>query len=99
MPIPGAMTMLNLMTVPPARRPELLLSRLRDDGRYLISDPRSGACHQLGEQEHFLLMRLDGRETARAIRDAFEERFGEQLSAADLHGFLELAQERGLLHP
>src|SRR3954447_5284203 len=87
----------DLVTIPPARRPELLLRPLGDQGQYVVKDPRTGAFYSLGEQEHFLLSRLDGTQAADAICTAFEARFGEPLSAEDLEEFLQLAYAKGFL--
>ncbi len=84
-------------TVPPARRPELVVSPAAADGRRVVKDPRSGRYYHLGEQETFLLLRLDGAQPARAIRDAFEQEFGEPLSEDDLDEFLQVAREQGLI--
>lgn len=87
----------ELAAVPPARRPELLLSPLGDQGQYVVKDIRASAYYRLGEQEAFLLSRLDGQQTTAAICAAFEARFGEPLSSEDLHGFLEMAKTQGFL--
>ena len=42
-------------------------------------------------------MRLDGAQSAEAIRDAFEAEFGEPLSQDDLGEFLEMVGEQGLI--
>jgi hypothetical protein len=51
----------------------------------------------LGEQEHFLLVQLDGEKDLAAICRAFSERFNESLSDEDLDGFIEMARAKGLL--
>src|SRR5262245_33745664 len=83
----------------PARRPDLVIRPLGDQGRYVVKDPRTGAFFTFGEQEHFLLTQLDGERGSETIRWAFEERFGESLSGEDLDGFLKLAERKGLLLP
>src|SRR5262245_7903280 len=89
----------DLATVPAARRPELVLSRLGDNGHHVVKDPRTGEYFYLGEQEHFLLSQFDGEQSPEATRAAFEARFGEPLSEEDLNGFWELAEARGFLEP
>jgi putative peptide zinc metalloprotease protein len=89
----------DLATIPPARRPELLLPPLGDQGRYVVKDPRTGAFYTLGEQEYFLLCQLDGQRDAEAICQAFEARFGEPLSEEELQEFIELARSKGLHLP
>jgi putative peptide zinc metalloprotease protein len=83
----------------PARRPELLVRPLGEDGRFVVKDPLTGEFFQIGEAERFLLERLDGRHDADAVRAAFEEKFGEPLSEDDLQGFLDTAEEQGFLQP
>jgi multidrug efflux pump subunit AcrA (membrane-fusion protein) len=82
---------------PPARRSELVIQPLGDHGPYVVKDPGTGAYYHLGEEEHFLLMLLDGGREAEAIRAAFAERFGQSLSDEDLQEFLTLAKERRFL--
>src|SRR5262245_48769247 len=80
----------------PFRRPDLLI-RPTDGHRWVVKDPRSGAYFQLGEQEYFLLSQLDGERTPREVCRAFQERFGESLSEAELDGFVDLATEQGFV--
>lgn len=80
----------------PCRRPELLVGPLGDH-RFAVSDPRSGQYFQMGEEEAFLLSRLDGRHTPQKIREAFAHRFGSPLRAEDLQDFLQLAEAQGFL--
>ncbi|MCH8149519.1 MAG: PqqD family peptide modification chaperone [Planctomycetes bacterium] len=89
--------MSQLTTIPPARRPELSLTPLGERGQYVVKDPQTREYYTLGEQECFLLERLDGEQAREAICAAFEERFGEPLSDEELDEFLELARARGLL--
>jgi multidrug efflux pump subunit AcrA (membrane-fusion protein) len=81
----------------PAHRPELLIRPLGDGGQYVVKDPLTGTYYHLGEAEHFLLTQLDGQQTAEAVRAAFEQRFGEPLSAEDFDDFLELARVQRFL--
>lgn len=87
----------QLETLLPARRPELACGRPEDSGRYLIRNRATGESFQLGEEEHFLLSALDGRQTGEDICAAFVERFDESLTAEDLDEFIELSKQRGLL--
>src|SRR4029453_5382487 len=96
-PPAGVNPMPGLATPRPARRPELLIRPLGDDGGYVVKDPCSGVFFQLGEAEHFLLTRLDGELTAQAVRAAYAERFGEALAEDELDRFVELARSQGLL--
>jgi multidrug resistance efflux pump len=81
----------------PARRSDLIIRALGETGRYVAKEPRSGAYYQLGQEEHFLLEQLDGRNNADAICARFAERFGQPLSAAELNEFVEMARGRGFL--
>jgi putative peptide zinc metalloprotease protein len=87
----------TLPAVLPARRPELRVAPLGDGGQHVVKDPGTGDFFHLGEQEHFLLMQLDGRQTADDVRAAFESRFGEPLSDEDLDDFVQLARTQRLL--
>src|SRR5688572_26307656 len=89
--------MSDLAMIPPARRPELMLRPIGNRGEFVVKDPRSGQYFNLGPQESFLLERLDGEQTARAICDAFERHFSEPLSEQDLQEFLEVARSMGFL--
>jgi putative peptide zinc metalloprotease protein len=89
--------MTTFATIPPARRPELVMGPVAADGQRVVKNPRSGRYYHLGEQETFLLVRLDGAQSAEVIRAAFEAEFGEPLSEADLGDFLEMAGEQGLI--
>ena len=86
-------------TMPPARRPELLVRPLGDGGDHVVKDPRTGEYFNLGPQESFLLLRLDGRHTATQICGAFEAHFGEPLTGEDLEEFVSLARAQGFLRP
>jgi putative peptide zinc metalloprotease protein len=87
----------HLASLPPCRRPELVIRPLGDQGPYVVKDPGTGAYYHLGAEEHFLLTQCDGRRDAESVRAAFAERFGQPLSAEELHEFLEMAEARGLL--
>src|SRR5262245_18915655 len=89
----------ELATLSPARRTELLIKPLGDEGRYVVKDPRTDEFFQLGEKEHFLLMQLDGERTSDEICAAFIEQFGEPLSEDGLVEFIELARGQSLLQP
>ena len=89
----------DLARIPPARRPELVLSPRGTAGLYVLKDPQTGAYYQLGEEEAFLLSQLDGRTTTEAVLGAFEARFGQPLAEAELGEFVALAQAQGFLSP
>jgi putative peptide zinc metalloprotease protein len=89
----------GLATALPARRPELLIRALGERGQYVAKDQKTDQYFNFGEQEHFLLMQLDGQRTREDVRAAFERRFGEALSDNDLQEFIKLAARRGLVRP
>src|SRR5689334_8505768 len=75
----------------PSRRPELLVDR------GIVNDPRTGDYYNLGPQESFLLLNLDGHHSAAELAAAFESRFGSPLDGEDIDEFLDLARSHGLL--
>ncbi len=85
--------------IPPARRPDLLLRPLGDDGQHVVKDPRTGAYFNLPPQESFLLARLDGQHTVEQLCKAFEVQFSEPLTAEDLDGFIQIVRAQGFLIP
>jgi Sulfotransferase domain len=87
----------ELVTRLPARRAELTAWPAGSNGSFLVRNRQSGDTFQLGEPEHFLLGRLDGRHSAVEVCSSFAERFGQPLSADELADFLTLAEQRGLL--
>ncbi len=66
--------MAESLTIPPARRSDLLLRPLGEDGESVVKDLRTGAYYNLGPQESFLLERLDGEQSAASICQSFEGR-------------------------
>jgi len=87
----------ELATAVPARRPELIIRPLGDRGRYVVKNQRSGEFFHIGEQEQFLLSKLDGIQTAHDVCTAYTAQFHEPLSENDFDGFLSLARSKGLL--
>jgi multidrug efflux pump subunit AcrA (membrane-fusion protein) len=81
----------------PARRPDLIIRPLGDQGRHVVKDPRTGEFFHLGEAEHHLLIQFDGVRTADAVTAAYAERFGEPLSEVDLGDFVEMVRSHGLV--
>src|SRR5262245_24547731 len=81
----------------PARRSELVVRPLGEEGRYVVKDPVGGAYFHLGEEERFLLEQLDGQQDSEGVCSAFATRFGDPLSADELDQFIVLAQSQGLL--
>src|SRR5438128_1145824 len=87
------------VTICPARRSDLFVAPRGDDGRYVVKDPFNGSYFGLGEEEHWLLAALDGKQTADEICVAFQKQFDEPLSRDEFAEFVELAQSRGFLQP
>jgi hypothetical protein len=86
-----------LETFLPRRRAELVSWPAASPEHYLVRNRRTGETFQLGQEEAFLLARLDGRSSAEDVCDAFADRFGEPLSPPELAAFLDLAGQRGFL--
>src|SRR5688500_12574945 len=84
-------------SVLPARRPDLIVRPLGEEGRYVVKDPSSGAYYELGEEEHFLLTQLDGTRSVEDISSAFEGRFGQGLFQEELDEFVEMARSQGFI--
>src|SRR5262249_39145099 len=57
----------------------------------------SGAYFQLGEEENFLLMQLDGGLDQAAVCQAYRKRFNQPLTEEELSDFLELVAAQGFL--
>ncbi|MGC1276427.1 MAG: efflux RND transporter periplasmic adaptor subunit [Planctomycetaceae bacterium] len=89
--------MVESATIVPARRSDLQVSSIGNDGRCIVKDRRTGGYFQLGSEEAFLFERLDGSQTTESVCRLFQERFGEPLSLEDLYGFVALARDRRLL--
>jgi RND family efflux transporter MFP subunit len=81
----------------PARRPDLIVKPSGDGGGHVVKDPRTGQFFDLGPEESFLLLGLDGRQTGAELAAAFEARFGSPLPAEDLEDFLGLARSLGFV--
>jgi putative peptide zinc metalloprotease protein len=83
--------------IPSARRTVLIVQALGKRGQVVVKDPRTGPYYNLGEEESFLLGRLDGRATLDAICAEFAGQFHESLKKEDLQQYLALAEAWGLL--
>ena len=81
----------------PARRPDLIVRPLGDDGHHVVKDPVGGGYFKLPPHESFLFGLLDGVHTSADARSKFERRFGESLDDTDLDQFVSLAREFGFL--
>src|SRR6266545_2293819 len=76
----------------PARRPQLTVRPLGEQGQHVVKDPFNGSYFQLGPEETFLLLKLDGTSTRADVRQAFEKKFEQSLEEEELDDFLELAR-------
>src|SRR3954466_7936774 len=90
--------MSGLATLLPARRSELVVRPLGDDGQHVVKDPGTGAYYELGPEETFLLTHLDGSRDSATVCAAFERHFAQPLPEDDLNEFVAMARERKLLH-
>jgi putative peptide zinc metalloprotease protein len=88
--------MVSTSSIPTSRRPELIIQPSGGGGS-VVKDPISRTYYRLGEQEAFLLTRLDGRQSVDDIRREFEETFDEPLSEGDVNDFVDLAREQSFL--
>jgi multidrug resistance efflux pump len=91
------MAIITLATQLPARRNNLVIRPIGERGRYVVKVSGTQNYYHLGEEEHFLLLQLDGKRDAATVCAAFETKFGEPLTEEDLDGFLEMARGQGLL--
>ena len=81
----------------PTHRVDLIVRPIGSGGRYVVKQPNARDYFHLGEQEHFLLMQLDGERDTTKICAEFEHKFADPLTAEDLDSFIEIAREQGLL--
>jgi multidrug efflux pump subunit AcrA (membrane-fusion protein) len=80
----------------PRCRPDLVI-RCTGEGEYVVKLPVKGTYFRIGEVEQFLLTQLDGEKPAPSVCQAFEQKFGESLSTAELHEFIGTIKPLGLL--
>jgi RND family efflux transporter MFP subunit len=83
----------------PPRRSELVIRPSGDDGSHVVKDPVTSQFFDLGPEESFLLLGLDGAQTAAGLAAAFESRFGEPIAVEDIGEFVDLAFENGFIRP
>jgi putative peptide zinc metalloprotease protein len=81
----------------PAYKSNLIIRPFGRDGEYVVKNPVLGTYHKMGEQEHFLLLQLDGRRSEADVLQAFYDRFRDPISTDDLQGFVKMASQRDLL--
>ncbi|MEK7215900.1 MAG: hypothetical protein AAB289_09935, partial [Chloroflexota bacterium] len=75
----------------------MVIRPIGDQGRHVIKHPGTGEFFQVGPEEHFLIMQLDGRQDAETACQAFVGRFGQALTEKEMHQFVEMARRQGLL--
>ncbi len=86
--------------IPWRRRTDLVVRARREDGTggYVVKDPIALRYYQLGDEEHFVWSRLDGRQTVESLCRAFGEGFlPRQLSAEELQRFVMQLISQGLV--
>jgi multidrug efflux pump subunit AcrA (membrane-fusion protein) len=91
--------MIGAGTQLPLRRPDLVIRPIGSAGRHVVKLPTTGEFFEIGEQEHFLLIRLDGRTDRATLVREFAAHFGQPLAGEDVDDFVGLAQQQGLLDP
>lgn len=89
--------MLEQKTTIPARRAELVFRLQGEQGQYVVKDRRTEAYYTIGDEEFFLLTRLDGKRTTAALCAAYEASFGQPLSREDLDEFVQRVRSWGFL--
>src|SRR5579872_3942092 len=82
---------------PPARRSELLIKPIGDEGQHVVKDPQTGAYFNLDAPEAFLLLQLDGTQTAGNICTTFQTRFGDAISTEDVEQFVDMVRGQGFI--
>lgn len=80
----------------PRHREDLVISQVGDDD-FVIKTPIRREYYNLGQVEHFLLMKLDGSRSKSELSSEFESEFGERLSDDEIDEFLQIVRSRGLL--
>lgn len=86
--------------IPWRRRTDLVVRARREDGTggYVVKDPIALRYYQLGDEEHFVWSRLDGRQTVESLCRAFGEGFlPRRLSAEELQRFVMQLISQGLV--
>lgn len=81
----------------PCLRQGLIIREDSLPNTYVVKDVSTGDFFHVGVQEHYLFSQLDGQRSGADIRESFEARFREPLSAKDFEDFVDLAARRGLL--
>lgn len=75
----------------PIRKPGLIIAPANGDGKHVVKNRVTGEYFRVGEDTCFMLAQLDGQHSAAEIEDAYQRRFGEPLSEAELADFLKMA--------
>lgn len=78
------------MSVLPALRSDLVIKEqtVKNEKSYIFKDPIKQAYFRFEEEEHFVIIQLDGHKTAADIATLYNERFDDELSASDIKEFL-----------
>lgn len=97
MPSPASTTARPL---PLRRRADLVIRAQQYQQRttWTVKDPVGLNYFRLAEEEHFILLQLDGMASLEAIRERFEQRFAPQtISLSQLQHFLATLHQQGLV--
>lgn len=87
-------------SIPWRRRMDVVVRARQEQGTggYVVKDPIALRYYQLGDEEHFVWSRLDGRQTVSGLCAAFAEAFlPRQLSADELQRFVGKLIAQGLV--
>lgn len=88
--------MLSATDVLPLRRSDLRIREVAPQ-QYVIKHAQTRQYFRVGPIEHFLLLGLDGTQTAAALCESFEQQFGEPLGLDELDEFVALMRKRNLI--
>lgn len=92
--------MTQLLDARPVCRPDLVLGPAILRGprpRYVVKDPVVGRCYEVGDREHFVMVRLDGTRSLADVGTEYAAHFGRRLGAGAWTQLLGLLAGRGLL--
>ncbi|MEL7449828.1 MAG: hypothetical protein AAFN78_11505, partial [Pseudomonadota bacterium] len=83
----------------PRLRPDVDCVRTRDNNNMVntVIDPQSGEAYEFGEEEDFLLRRLDGETGPVVTMEQFRERFDLEITLEQLNDFIGMLRDWNLL--
>lgn len=83
--------------IAPLLSTDVIICPVDAKGRQVVKNVRKQKYLQLGEQESFLLERLDGTTTYGSIKRSFEQHFSESLSCEEIDDFVKMVKDEGLI--